>query len=93
MLANDDGGLNKDTFRTALAFFDQKAGYESIKNFDANGLMAPVTVTPNDHGGGGKTRVEQWNGTTWVPLTDWSADYLDVVWEVIEESSKTFSVE
>ena len=30
MLANDDGGLNKDTFRTALAFFDQKAGYESI---------------------------------------------------------------
>ena len=70
-----------------------KAGYESIKNFDANGLMAPVTVTPKDHGGGGKTRVEQWNGTTWVPLTDWSADYLDVVWEVIEESSKTFSVE
>ena len=30
LLANEDGGLNKDTFRTALAFFDQKAGYESI---------------------------------------------------------------
>lgn len=55
--------------------------------------MAPVTVTGEDHGGGGKTRVEQWDGETWVPLTDWSADYLDVVWEVIEESSEKFSVE
>ena len=70
-----------------------KSGYESIKDFDANGLMAPVTVTPQDHGGGGKTRVEQWNGETWVPMTDWSADYLDVVWEVIKHSSATFTAE
>jgi branched-chain amino acid transport system substrate-binding protein len=70
-----------------------KAGYESIENFDANGLMAPITITPSDHGGGGKTRVEQWDGETWVPLTDWSAEYLDVVWDVIRESSAKFSVE
>ena len=70
-----------------------KAAYESIENFDGNGVMAPVTVTANDHGGGGKTRVEQWDGSNWVPLTDWSADYLDVVWEVIKHSSATFTAE
>jgi branched-chain amino acid transport system substrate-binding protein len=70
-----------------------KNAYESISDFDGNGLMAPVTVTAEDHGGGGKTRVEQWDGETWVPLTDWSADYLDVVWEVIKESSEKFTVE
>jgi branched-chain amino acid transport system substrate-binding protein len=70
-----------------------KTAYESISDFDGNGLMAPVTVTASDHGGGGKTRVEQWNGETWVPLTDWSADYTDVVWEVIKESSAKFTVE
>ncbi|WP_111734259.1 ABC transporter substrate-binding protein [Roseovarius amoyensis] len=70
-----------------------KAGYESISEFDGDGVMAPVTVTESDHGGGGKTRVEQWDGKTWVPLTDWSADYLDVVWEVIKESSGKFNVE
>ena len=70
-----------------------KNAYESIENFDGNGIMAPVTVTDKDHGGGGKTRVEQWNGETWVPLTDWSADYLDVVWDVIKHSSATFTVE
>ncbi len=70
-----------------------KVGYESLSNFDGNGVMAPITVTEEDHGGGGKTRVEQWDGETWVPLTDWSADYLDVVWEVIKESSENFSTE
>ncbi|WP_206680621.1 hypothetical protein [Neoaquamicrobium sediminum] len=55
--------------------------------------MSPITVTAKDHGGGGKTRVEQWDGSTWVPLTDWSADYTDVVWEVIKESSSKFTVE
>lgn len=72
---------------------NMKAGFESLKDFDANGVMAPVTVTAEDHGGGGKTRIEQWNGETWVPLTDWSADYLDVVWEVIKESSSKFTVQ
>jgi branched-chain amino acid transport system substrate-binding protein len=70
-----------------------KAGYESISDFDGDGLMAPLTVTGEDHGGGGKTRVDQWDGETWVPLTDWSADYLDVVWDVIKESSEKFTVE
>ncbi|MDF1873736.1 ABC transporter substrate-binding protein [Vannielia sp.] len=70
-----------------------KTAYEGLSGYDANGLMAPVTVTSEDHGGGGKTRVEQWDGETWVPLTDWSAEYLDVVWGVIKESSEKFIVE
>ncbi len=70
-----------------------KDGYESIENFDGNGVMSPITVTATDHGGGGKTRVEQWDGTKWAPLTQWSADYTDVVWEVIKENSSKFNVE
>ncbi|MBO28823.1 MAG: branched-chain amino acid ABC transporter substrate-binding protein, partial [Rhodobacteraceae bacterium] len=37
-------------------------------------------------------RIEQWDGETWVPLTDWSAGYTDVVWDVVKENSATFSV-
>src|SRR5574337_561288 len=58
-----------------------KAGLESLKNFDANGLIAPVTVTAKDHGGGGKTRIDMWDGSKWVPQSDWTAAYSDVVWE------------
>lgn len=70
-----------------------KKGLESIENFDANGLMAPVTVTEDDHGGGGKTRVEMWDGEQWVPQTDWIAAYQDVVWEVVKENSEEFAAE
>ncbi len=67
-----------------------RAGLESLKDFDANGLMAPITVTAEDHGGGGKTRIEMWNGETWVPQTDWIAEYSDVVWDVVKESSSKY---
>jgi len=68
-----------------------KAGLESLHNFDANGLIAPVTVTAKDHGGGGKTRMEMWDGTKWVPQTDWFSAYDDVVWEVVKQQSAEFA--
>ncbi|MBC9880057.1 ABC transporter substrate-binding protein [Bradyrhizobium sp. INPA01-394B] len=70
-----------------------KAGYESLKNFDANGLLAPVTVTAQDHGGGGKTRIEMWDGQKWVPQTGWLADYQDLIWQIVKTSSSGFKVE
>lgn len=70
-----------------------KAGYESIVDYDANGLVAPITVTAADHGGGGKTRVEMWDGKTWVPQQDWTAAYSDLIWELVRESSAKFAAE
>ncbi|MBV1866610.1 MAG: ABC transporter substrate-binding protein [Marinosulfonomonas sp.] len=70
-----------------------KAGLESMVDFDANGLMAPLTVTAEDHGGGGKTRIDMWDGKTWVGQTDWIGAYTDVVWEVVKESSSKFKLE
>ena len=68
-----------------------KAGLESLKDFDANGLLAPVTVTAKDHGGGGKTRIDMWDGTKWVPQSDWVAAYGDVVDQVVKEQSAEFA--
>jgi len=68
-----------------------KAGLESLRNFDANGFMAPVTVTAKDHGGGGKTRIDMWDGAKWVPQSDWIAAYTDVVDQVVKEQSAEFA--
>ena len=68
-----------------------KAGLESLRNFDANGLIAPVTVTAQDHGGGGKTRIDMWDGAKWVPQSDWFAAYGDVVDKVVKEQSAEFA--
>jgi len=67
-----------------------KKGLESLRNYDANGLMAPVTVTAKDHGGGGKTRIEEWDGTKWVAQTDWFAAYQDVVGDVVKEQAADY---
>lgn len=68
-----------------------KDGLESLRGFDANGLIAPVTVTAKDHGGGGKTRIDMWDGTKWVPQSDWVAAYTDVVDQVVKEQSAEFA--
>jgi branched-chain amino acid transport system substrate-binding protein len=68
-----------------------KTGLESIRNFDANGLIAPVTVTEKDHGGGGKTRIDMWDGAKWVPQSDWFSAYGDVVDKVVKEQSAEFA--
>ena len=70
-----------------------RAGLRSLKDFDANGLFAPVTVTDTDHGGGGRTRVEMWDGSTWVPQNDWTAAYQDVIWDVVKQYSSQFKLD
>lgn len=68
-----------------------KNGLEGLRNFDANGFMAPVSVTAKDHGGGGKTRIDMWDGAKWVPQGDWIAAYTDVVDQVVKEQSAEFA--
>jgi len=70
-----------------------RRGLRSLVDYDANGLFAPVTVTAEDHGGGGQTRVEMWDGTTWVPQNDWNASYQDVIWDVVRQYSSQFTLE
>lgn len=68
-----------------------RQGMYGIKNFDAKGFMAPVTITPKDHGGGGKTRIDMWDGSKWVAQTDWFADYTGLVWTLVKANSADFT--
>ncbi len=67
-----------------------KKGLELIRDFDANGVMAPVTITSSDHQGGGKTRIAEWDGEKWAPITDWEAAHTELVWKTIKEHSAKF---
>jgi branched-chain amino acid transport system substrate-binding protein len=67
-----------------------KQGFEMIEDFNAEGLMPPITITQKDHQGGGYGRVSMWTGDSWEPQTDWVAAYQDIVWEEIEKDSAKF---
>ena len=68
-----------------------RQGMYQIKNYDAKGFMAPITVTAKDHGGGGKTRIDMWDGAKWVPQTDWFADYTGLVNTLVKANSADFA--
>jgi branched-chain amino acid transport system substrate-binding protein len=65
-------------------------GLTAITDFTAEGLLPSMTVTKEDHQGGGKGRVARWDGTKFVPQTDWFAAYQDVVWAEIKKSAEAF---
>lgn len=71
-----------------------KAGLEQIKDFDADGLMPPITLTAEDHQGGGWGRISEWNGSEWEPVSDWDHAYQDdLIWDMARESAAKFKEE
>ena len=96
----DRKNLDDIYYNTGLAMYSvmfeatrlaiKQGGWPLTRNFDANGLIAPVTVTAKDHGGGGKTRIDMWDGAKWVPQSDWISAYNDVVDQVVKEQSAEF---
>jgi branched-chain amino acid transport system substrate-binding protein len=63
---------------------------ETLRNFDEGGLIAPITLTPKDHEGGGFGRISQWDGTKWVPKSGWFNAYREIVWDLVKKSAEEF---
>ncbi len=81
-IENGDGPLDG----TAL-----KNGFEMIEDFDAEGLMPPITITTEDHQGGGFGRVARWTGEEWEPVSDWTTAYQDIVRSEIDAGAAEYS--
>jgi len=64
-----------------------KAGLEMLKGYDADGLMPPLTLTAEDHQGGGRGRISEWDGEKWKPLSDWYNAEQDLVWKLVKEEA------
>ncbi|ANB03470.1 ABC transporter substrate-binding protein [Ectothiorhodospira sp. BSL-9] len=82
--------LAMQEFGAPLTGEKMRDGFRMIENFDARGMMPPITITADDHQGGGYGRVSAWNGEAWEPLTDWYAAHQDIVWEEIEKDAAGF---
>jgi branched-chain amino acid transport system substrate-binding protein len=63
-----------------------KKGYERIKDFSLGGLLPPLTVSVDDHEGGGWVRMYQTKGTELVPKGDWFHGYREVVQDEVKKA-------
>jgi branched-chain amino acid transport system substrate-binding protein len=66
---------------------------ERLQELGAEGLMAPLKTSCADHEGGGKVRVQQWNGEKWASVSDWIEPYSDYVWAAIKQSAAKYAQE
>jgi branched-chain amino acid transport system substrate-binding protein len=64
-----------------------RKGYESIRNFSLQGLVPPLSITAQDHEGGGFLRMYQVKGNQWVPVTDWTRGYRDEVMALVRKAN------
>jgi len=65
-----------------------RRGYEAIKNFDLQGFGPPLTLTPQDHEGGGYVKVYQVKGNAWVPVSDWTRGYRDEAMALVKQANR-----
>src|SRR5262245_13952908 len=64
-----------------------KKGFEQIKDFTLGGFLPALTITPEDHEGGGWVRLYQTQGEQLVPVTDWFRGYRDLVLDEVKKTS------
>jgi branched-chain amino acid transport system substrate-binding protein len=65
-----------------------KMAYEQIKDFTLGGFLPPLSVTVQDHEGGGWVRLYQTKGEQLVPHTDWFRGYRDIVLDEVKKAAK-----
>lgn len=64
-----------------------RMGMEQLKEYDLDGFLPPLNVTPQDHEGGGWVRLYRTEGETLVPHTDWFKGYREVVLKQVKASA------
>jgi branched-chain amino acid transport system substrate-binding protein len=64
---------------------DVKKGLESIKGFSLGGLVPPLSITADDHEGGGWVQVWTVKGGKWSKSTEWFQAYRDVIKKHLEK--------
>ena len=67
-----------------------KQGFEELRDFTAEDLLPPTSITARDHQGGGRGRIVQWDGQRWIERRHWFAAYQDIVWDLIIKGSTQF---
>lgn len=67
---------------------DIKKGFEMIRNASLGGLVPPLTITPQDHEGGGWVRIFQVKGNGFVAKTPWFRAYRQLVVATANKTAK-----
>jgi branched-chain amino acid transport system substrate-binding protein len=66
---------------------------ERIAEMGMTGLLEPLSISCNDHEGGGKVLIQQWDGAQWTQISDWITPNRDLIRPMYEESAMKYAAE
>ncbi|WP_246171239.1 ABC transporter substrate-binding protein [Pandoraea eparura] len=64
-----------------------------LKALGATGLLPDIKTSCEDHEGSGKVRIQQWDGTKWVMVSDWIEGNRRLIHPLFEASAKQYAKE
>ena len=64
-----------------------------LKQAGFEGMMEPIKLSCEDHEGGGKLRIQQWDGEKWEAASDWIEPNQELIRELYKESAEQFAKE
>ncbi len=64
-----------------------------LKALGATGLLPDIKTSCQDHEGSGKVRIQQWDGTKWVMVSDWIEGNRRLIHPLFEASAKQYAKE
>ena len=76
-----------------LPFFFTQMMFAALTKLGFEGLLRPTKVTCQDHTGGSRARVFQWDGKAWKFVSDWIDSDQKLVRPMIEAAAKKYAAE
>jgi len=64
-----------------------------IQDMGMTGLLEPLKITCNDHEGGGKVLIQQWDGAQWTQVSDWITPNRELIRPLYEASAAAYAAE
>jgi branched-chain amino acid transport system substrate-binding protein len=64
-----------------------------IEEIGMTGLLEPLKISCNDHEGGGKVLIQQWDGEKWTQISDWITPNRDLIRPMYQASAEAYAAE
>ena len=64
-----------------------------IEEMGMTGLLEPIKISCNDHEGGGKVLIQQWDGEKWTQISDWITPNRDLLRPMYQASAEAYAKE
>jgi branched-chain amino acid transport system substrate-binding protein len=80
--------VNAEEVRAGMENLDLSA--ERLKEIGLEGFATPIKLSCAQHSGHHNVYVQQWDGETWKPVTDWFSPMTDVVEPLLEAAAKDY---